>query len=852
MQLPESIGIPERPKLMNGNSPSPAFIKTLQRWRLHINEVFDAKSNEHASWPSKSVLESVQHMDKRPELARELALELTSVILEIEANGGHSGDKKLHAFQLADLEWLVLALLEGGTSYEIEGAPGVGKTLVLGSGVMQAATRLQMRGLLDGVIVYATHRPFVLAQQTFSREHRRARIHEKPGAVDVREELAYLSRAFGCDVRKYVAPILWNRLRAETYGDATAAKQCFESVLEKSSRLELLQSDAQDYARGIAFVQRIFTMQSCMVHDVDGSPMELPLSPPTFTADAVDTLYYSGDIGVGIPRSYRAQGFLLAKKGADVEGNAVKESAIEDPDRVRVLLTTVPSMLCRGYRSKIESVLRRARIIIVDEGRSPANIFQDTISDIGGASDEPPLVFMASALSITNGLGSRPYADRYSPRLTLEEAMEPQGEEPQILPNVGVDMFPSGDTLVESDTRQGLEQLIAAHFEDMELPASAQLLQPHASTSLIVVHPDFVDETVRRLREEYEKRSVHAFVVPFKANMHSQGNGNTLPPYSERVFQWMLDSTPPSSREAAHVKVLVAAANNIADAMSLTNLANVTVGTRLSRTMFLRVFGRLLHSQLHRQKGEKRARAYFRQQVFTDSPVDVTLFHTLHHEVDWRSALGNDGMLPWVPLQILHGARAARADARRVLSLKQRRIYMERAAVRTPKRHSVRGSDRSQPEPRPVHTTNGHVEIPMKAPPSPWERMKQLSAIAQTQWFDLGVRSQLKRVCMQMLSQSHALPDFIRENWGEWSRVLGDVFDQHALDAAGAIEAVHRKLDIAVRSSQSAEPVHLRKGSGRVAAREEVDVPPSVTKQRKKRFGKDTMKAIEDASEPGD
>ncbi len=771
-----------------------------------MEAVFNPKTNEHASWPATDPRELFAQFANRPTLAIQMALELSTIILEIEDAGGVLLEKEAYAHQLGQLKWLALSLLEGGTSYMIEGAPGSGKTLVLGA-IMMAATRLQMRGLMDSAVIFGTHRPYILAQQTFNPEERRTRLIENPRIADIRQEVGYCVKVLGEEAEQFFTQEMWRTLRLRRYPHREAAVAALsEGVLEKEGGDKFI-AEKKDLLPDVA---RLLTSEAVLVYDIDDSIMMLPLSPAPVTDDE-SVSSYGGDIGRGIPAYYLKEGFVAARKGVDAEGNAIgpnkKGVAARSLENVRVLLTTAPSVTMRGYRTSILDVLRRTGIVIVDEGREAATRFQDAIKEASEGNASEPLVFIASALSTTNGLGSRPYADRYSPRLTIEEAMEPGLDGKQVLPNVGVDMFPgNGSVLYDSETTEALQQLVQAHFTQFPLPDKVELPQPHMCTSLIVVSNDNIAEAVLQLRQEYAKRGIDADVIPFRNRVSKSDDGNNKPPYSERVLQAMMDDHSNEDGKK-RVRIMVASPDTVKDALSIPTLQNVTVGTAkgITRNVLLRIFGRLQHSNRHHTAGPAH-RGYFRQGLYQNTKIDETIFQLLGgHEGD---------SVRWVPLQILKGDRAAAEDRERVEGVPAVNIPLSGKGLHS--RIHQKGTNVRQAELLRLHAQEAVSRPPRYIAANrilaskQWDLLVRIGRNLLSDWSDKETWEAFMEIALEKIQE--IAPAFMceRDVWLVWASELTLEMSRHRADGPQVlVDALRHRIVKAARMGHVEDDVEV-------------------------------------------
>ncbi len=731
------------------------YYKILQRWRADLDDIFSAASNEHASWPPANVDHCLRAFPKRPELVKALAIELSEMIIDAEEDGNALLGKIAHPHQLGHLKWLVFALMEGGSSYLIEGGPGSGKTLVLGA-IINALTRLQIDGVMDGVAAYGTHREFVLAQQAFSLEDRRKHMEMERTGKDISDDCKYIKQILGEDALTYIPRAEWAAIRSqEVRSQATAVAKLKKIILKKEGGDVFL----EEHGDKLTQIAVLLSGEGTLVFDVDDSVMLLPLSKPSKSTSVEEQFSYSGDFGAGIPPQYVAEGLVAARRGADI-GNSIQKHSAETKERVRVLLTTAQSILQQNFHGPIRTILQNVQAIIVDEGRNAAPAFQEAIAlekeAVNRGEEDPPLVFMASALSTTNEMGARPYADRYSPRLTIPECMEPGPDGRQVSPDMGAHLFPrKGGTLYPAGTIEALDQFLNEYFMDSPLTEKLGLPPPSECTTIVTVDTKDISEAVRRLRKEYAKRGIDAVVVPFKtSNAKGTGSANNKAPYSERIFQWMHDE-----KDAAHVKVLVAAPNDVSDALSIRTLRHVAIGTRVSRKNLLRIASRLQHANGHLQPGGERYRGYLLQQLFQSSNTRDTIFSLLGFADDEE----HDS---YIPLQVIRGSRGAALDKADSENLD---------TVSIPQNTNEMNQAQGQiiPQPEEVDTSITEEEdLPIASvlSSSAWDDLPIIAERAVGSWSDPATRLAFTNIVIEYLIPIR--PRFMRQNWEAWDTRL--------------------------------------------------------------------------------
>ncbi len=793
MESQSPIYIPDRPRLIvnNGTVLAEEFVRLLKDWRQQLNQIFSKKSNEDSSWPPEDPLKCFRQYFNRPVLARELALEIASIITEIEADGGRFGDKILYPHQLGQLKWLVMALIEDGSSFLIENAPGTGKTLVLGI-IMHAATRLQIRGIMKENVIFATHKPFTLAQQAFSPEDRLRRLALPPTYADISEEWTYFQSVFGKETNITGKKEDWRKLRLERIRSLQEAKERIRTVMFREGKANPKEDSA--FEAGLAMSARLLCAEGALIDDIDGGQMILPLSERDIAYDE-GVFGFSGDAGKGIPNWYADAGFVLTRKGGESNADQLIEKAAgrEKMHQVRVAMLLARSIL--SCQKSLHEILENTGLILIDEGRNSTTAFQEAIDKIRKKKRDAAIVCMATALRVTNGTESRPHADRFSLLLSTEEAIEAG-----VLPNVGVDVFPGvSEPLYPSDSVQGLEQLIKRHFTDLEIPKMIKQPQSYECNSVVVVAPDSIEATVRRLREEYAARGLPAVVIPFN-NSKKYNGGNIHPPKSDRIFAGMLDEVHDEHGKLIP-KILVSAPVNIADALSLTNLRNVTIGTSKNvgiRTI-RRIFNRLEHSNLHKSVGSN-YRGYFRQQLTKETLPEETLFHILGMDAGLDKDLEKHGNIRWVGLQALLGKKKRTQDKKLVQTMKATHIPFTKEAF------ARRGTAESQSLLQSEHERRmamisrterkGLTAKEMMEAPE-WQALIALCPMARKDWKNEQTRSEFRKMLLSVANLL-ATPFMQDRNWGAWEGRLLSALEKSFDDPESWLETVQKKLALGI------------------------------------------------------
>ncbi|MSR67917.1 hypothetical protein EXS65_03800 [Candidatus Peribacteria bacterium] len=789
MESPSSIFVPDRPRLIvnNGTVLAEEFVTLLKDWRRQLNQIFSKKSNEDSSWPPEDPLKCFRQYFNRPVLARELALELASIITEIEGNKGRFGDKVLYPHQLGQLKWLVMALIEDGSSFLIENAPGTGKTLVLGI-IMHAATRLQIRGIMQENVIFATHKPFTLAQQAFSPADRLRRLALPPTYADINEEWQYFESVFSKEVKSQWKKEDWRKLRLERIRTLEEAKERILTVMFRGR--EKHSGDDSAFEAGLAMTARLLCSQGALIDDIDGGQMVLPLSQRDIAYDE-GTFGFSGDLGKGIPPEYIRDGLVLSRKGGESNADQLieKTAGQKKMHQVRVAMVVARSIL--SCQKSLHQVLENTGLILIDEGRNATTAFQEAIDKIRKKKRDAAIVCMATALRVTNGIDSRPYANRYSLLLSTEEAIEAG-----VLPDVGVDVFPGvSEPLYPSDSVQGLEQMIKRHFTDMEMPKAIKRPQPYECNSVVVVAPDSIEATVRRLREEYANRGLPAIVIPFNDSQKHSG-GNIHPPKSDRIFAGMLDEIRDEHGKPIP-KILVSAPLNIADGLSLTNLGNVTIGTskNVGIKTIKRIFNRLQHSSLHKTFGSD-YRGYFRQQLTQETLPNETLFHILGMDAGLDKDMEKHGNIRWIALQALLGKNARTKDRKLITTMKATHIPFTKEAFNRRKTEGSKSLLESEHERRMAMISRterkGMTETKILKAPE-WQTLLALCPMARKDWKNEQTRNEFKKMLLSVANLL-ATPFMKNKHWAAWEGRLLLAMEKSTDDPECWLEAAQEKL----------------------------------------------------------
>jgi hypothetical protein len=616
--LPEQIGI-HKPD----QKPTTGFMRSYGRWTTFLRETFPPGDNPAVSYPPEDPGTFIrQRFLTAPALHRAMTQELLTSLREMEGQGNTVHGKGIYPHQKAHIIWAALALCDGPDSpYSllIRGAPGTGKTLTEGV-LMQAAIRLQLRGMLDGIVAYATAKPYHLEQQARGRTASRQRLLRAPpfglGDPEIKALRADCNALLpGIDA--FFPLPLWKTFMAEAAPAPKDVKRRLRESLESAGKLAAFRTAVADPDAALAALSMVIAGQRTTIRIPGQKPEFLDLPRAEVSED--EPAAYGGDAAFGIPSGYP----VMARASLDQ-----KAAAETDP---RVLLTTASSFTSVMQRRHMEDVLRRIRIVFNDEARGTGALtFESPVTEAGAT--ERPLV-----IAVTGRDRGRPF-DRRSPEHTFIESVNLG-----VLPDIGVDVFPSArEAHYPPESEKGLAQLLDAHFDTLQLPAAVNLKQPRDCNTLFVVHARLVERVKQELRERYAKANPKAIVHGFVGTERDR----------ERLQLWFV-----ADRDGPNV--LVAAAANVADALDFPNIENVTIGTRVSPELLFRLTGRLTHSA-------RPYRGYLRQQQSDGSSLTATPFHDLPHGLPLDLQNG----FRWVPLQALLSVSAYQKDATLVATRK--------------------------------------------------------------------------------------------------------------------------------------------------------------------------------------
>jgi hypothetical protein len=594
------------------------------------------------TYPPDDPRDFVRRFLAAPHSHRAFTSELVTLLAEKEGNGWKVGSRTLYPHQRAQLAWA--AMTPGGT-HLLRYPPGGGKTLEIGV-LIEAFTRLQMRAILDdrdpGLGIFCTAKPFHMTQQMVGRSASRCQILRTPpyslGEKEIRQLHKDCVRMFGNGLTDFFPLETWEALFfTDAVNSRKRAHDALTMSLEQRHLVETFRL-IPDHARVLDVLATLLSRSGTTLNGPNGAPEPLPLSPPPEDETAV--LPFSGDAGFAIPKGYP----VLAR--AEWKPGELTESPL-------LFLTTssIFTSILQSTREDTQALLRRTTFIAGDEARRlNGDMFTTAVMNAKRGRGEPPIVFTATAMDY----GRR--WDNRSPSHTFVEAIEEQ-----VLPNIGVDVFPGADEMhYPAGTEEALTQLVEAHFTTLELPKRLSLRQPAETDSIIVAPPKWTREYELRFRQEYEKRNMDADVRCFdgKTNRGKQHKAG-----QHALLQWFIDEGN------QRTKVLIISSTNAADALDFPNIGNITIGTEVSPDMLYRLLGRLSHSNKHlagTREERRKYRSYLRvQQLAKSNPATVPQ-RTLPHGLTFP-----DESFRWVPLQDLLAQEAYRRDERMIRSADQ-------------------------------------------------------------------------------------------------------------------------------------------------------------------------------------
>lgn len=615
-----------------------------------MRKAFSTEGMAHATWPlDHEPLAVFDQFDKRPILAKRMAEGMAGDVAEYERTG-----KLLemipYAWQAGATKWLVSALLQGGTSFLVEGGPGVGKTLILGV-IVRAAIREQMAGILEGTVVIIFNKPYIIEQQSFNVADRRERLMEQECINLDRELVMQYSRAvFPPKIAALFSKDVWAALVSQNMSDRAEALAALEDMFRRGK----FERSISTYATELRDLAGLLVGDAYLIRDTDPRiPVVLRFSASKARSEGEVSASFSGDLMRGIPQEYVESGVVgTTVAGLNVGSKPVSKLSDEARTNIRVLLTTQGSFDQTGMQGA-DDIIANADVIVIDEGCRAASTYQARVTDLrrarGIKEGDPPLVFSASALRETNGLLSRPVADAYAPSFGMLESMESDTDGRKIAPDIGLDVFPRDPsaTLYRSASHETLQRIADIHFESCEIPDRLGMPQRYAMNTAVVVSLQAVADTVDILREGYENRGIKARVVPFSLP-GIFGKEKLL--RQQRILAWVLDED--HQDEAEGPKIIVFAEGDFRDSLSIPTITNVLLATGKSmdaRTLRRRI-GRMCHIDPHGKNVEFRAVI---SQILT-SETNGTVFDVMYDDEN-RPEM-------FMPLGVVRGKKGAERD----------------------------------------------------------------------------------------------------------------------------------------------------------------------------------------------
>lgn len=585
---------------------------TYDRRMDDILEVFPPGRHEGILYPP-SHAEYRDRLEGAPDLHRALQWELFQLLNAYEENEWVANGRTLYPTQRAHIAWQAGVLPQGKhspSSFLLHGPAGSGKTLELGI-VLQALTRLQVQGLLEGNVVFATAKAYHMAGKTVGRDHvLRSMLQAPPhvpsdayrGALYRDLERMFPNEGFERASRTFVKTNLPRRVWMEQFD------QQRENVEDVRTRLAKLMckhgSRPTPYGPFLDAATTLLTGRGTTVTGpVEGKkglkPDVLHFSLGKEHQDRTD---YLGDAAFAIPQGHR-----VFARNAWMGG----ETSIVDP---QTLLVTINAFANQNEIRRLLPFLKDTAAVVLDEARryNPA-LLAAAVQNAGG---KKPLIIGA-----TNAVYDSPPWDRVSPSWDVMRAVD-EGQ----LPGLRVNVFPAAEEPhYPAGSEKAVDQLLHEFFRDVPLPVR----QPWNQNTLFVVHQQLTRMIARRLREMYAKRKpkLEAEVQCFDAkNSDSGASGRSQ---KELLQAWFVQG------EGKGPKILVTAPSISADALDLPTIRQLVIGTRMSPDILYRLIGRALHSDVKSAGGD--GTVMITQQHFSDGNPRSTPFGVLPHAQDLRT-----------------------------------------------------------------------------------------------------------------------------------------------------------------------------------------------------------------------
>lgn len=584
----------------------------------HAKDVFDPTQYPEMESIPESANQFLKGMDDTREIQRILVHEALTNLDVLGKKNFKTNGKTMHPHQRAHAFWSATTLgggKEAPNSVLLRGAPGTGKTLELGQW-MQAGVHAQMRELLPkGIIAYFTQRPFHLVQQTRGYGLAQKKLLRTPGFTLSDKEIDALYR----ECKKMIPGMCsvltkgeWHELFSEPPTSEAETRSRIQRLLHKKGVLEKINTQPTFASEEMQLI-RLLMGSSTTVQGITQKPELIDL--PAFAEDDNMQTSFGGDAAFALPDDYP----VLAKERWGMNTS--------DTEKPKVLLMPVTAVTSAMQRERLQAILKNVVLILLDEAGSwHSSVLENPVQEAKGMK---PVVIAATATDQGKQWQAR------SPEHSVSRSVEDG-----ILPDVGVDIFPSQQELhYPRDSMQALSQLVTHHFEELPLMKRLKLQQPCEGNGLIVVHASAVRECAQMLQKEHDKRKTGGKVLCLDAK--------TPQPEKEKILLWL-------GSETAHPKTLVGNPGSLATALDLPNIWNVTLGTNVSDTLMTQILGRALHSA-----GD---RVLFRQQQFADSKLSTTPFAELEHRID----LPTEGGFRWVPGLALMSKKAHQKDKKEI------------------------------------------------------------------------------------------------------------------------------------------------------------------------------------------
>lgn len=477
---------------------SKAFGTLYRRLTAQHDAVFDPAESD-AELPNAK--EFAEEIDKAPEFHQLLASELVTLMKECESNEWEVNGDPLWEHQKALVFEFVqkLAAKRGNRSVMsvlMEEAPGTGKTRIMGL-IIQALSRLMVRGLFDGNVLVLVKRKAMVGQQSMSVAERRDAVmttnFTKEREKQARDQYRYFDNSAFISLGKVVIEKNdWLELARQNYDTIDEAKEAFVAELQRLGTYDsvMLMPNVDTLLEDIGHLlaRRGGVIQAPKAAGINGTgELEvIRLGPPQKNDGK------KGDFLFGVPDELLESGAVHLQTNFDLR-NASHASKPGEDTRIAVLSRL--SLLQHNSRVVIRDFLKNVKFIFADEaGLSSdgelANIVMH--KDIGGK--KPPFVFAATAFN----RGGRLHYDADLSKLDTEAAVN---SEDGVLQPQRLVCFPNNEEeLLPSGTIEAADQMIERYVASLELPDRQKAPQPNEGHNLIVVHKDLVPYVVARLR----------------------------------------------------------------------------------------------------------------------------------------------------------------------------------------------------------------------------------------------------------------------------------------------------------------------------------------------------------------